>query len=34
MIYVMRHGQVDTNVSNQINGWNDELLNDVGIKQS
>ena len=34
MIYVMRHGQVDTNVSNQINGWNDEPLNDVGIKQS
>ena len=34
MIYVIRHGQVDTNVSNQVNGWNDELLNDVGIKQS
>ncbi len=34
MIYVIRHGQVDTNIKNQINGWNEEILNDIGIKQA
>lgn len=33
MLYVIRHGQVDTNVKNQINGWNEEALNDIGINQ-
>ena len=34
MLYVIRHGQVDTNVANQINGWNEEVLNETGINQS
>ena len=34
MIYVLRHGEVDTNVKWQINGWNEEELNDTGIKQA
>lgn len=34
MLYVIRHGQVDTNIRNQINGWNEEKLNDTGIKQA
>ena len=34
MLYVIRHGQVDTNIKNQINGWNEEKLNLNGIKQS
>ncbi len=27
MIYVIRHGQVDTNIKKEINGWNEEILN-------
>ena len=34
MLYVIRHGQVDTNIKNQVNGWNEEKLNSVGIQQS
>ncbi len=34
MLYVIRHGQVDTNVAKQINGWNEEVLNETGINQS
>ncbi len=34
MLYVIRHGQVDTNIKNQVNGWNEEKLNLVGIQQS
>ncbi len=34
MLYVLRHGQVDTNVKKQINGWNEEHLSEVGIKQA
>ena len=34
MLYVIRHGQVDTNIKNQVNGWNEEKLNSVGIQQA
>lgn len=34
MLYVIRHGQVDTNIKNQVNGWNEEKLNPVGIQQA
>ena len=34
MLYVIRHGQVDTNIKKQINGWNEEELNSKGIQQS
>ena len=34
MIYVIRHGEVNTNVLEQINGWNEEPLNKKGIKQA
>ena len=34
MLYVIRHGQVDTNIKNQVNGWNEEQLNSVGIQQA
>lgn len=34
MLYVIRHGQVNTNVTNQVNGWNEETLNDIGISQA
>lgn len=34
MLYVIRHGQVDTNVKNQVNGWNEEELNKTGIEQA
>lgn len=32
MLYVIRHGQVDTNIKNEINGWNEEKLNKKGIQ--
>ncbi len=34
MLYVMRHGQVETNIHNQINGWNPEELTTIGIEQA
>jgi phosphoglycerate mutase (glycolysis) len=34
MLYVIRHGQVNTNIKNQVNGWNEEKLNSVGIQQA
>ena len=34
MIYVIRHGQVDTNVEKLINGWNEEHLNKQGINEA
>lgn len=34
MLYVIRHGQVDTNIKNQVNGWNEEKLNRTGIEQA
>ena len=34
MLYVIRHGQVDTNVKNQVNGWNEEELTEKGIEQA
>ncbi len=34
MLYVIRHGQVDTNIKNEINGWNEEKLNKKGIQQA
>lgn len=33
IIYVIRHGQTDTNISNRINGLNDDDINTEGIKQ-
>lgn len=33
-LYVMRHGEVDFNLKNQINGRNNCKLNDTGIKQA
>ena len=33
-IYVIRHGETDVNVKNQINGRNDGMLNEVGINQA
>lgn len=34
MLYVIRHGEVDSNVKWQINGWNEEELNETGVKQA
>ena len=34
MLYVLRHGQVATNVNHRINGWNEEPLTEVGIRQA
>ena len=33
-LYVMRHGEVDINVKNLINGRNDVSLNSKGVKQA
>lgn len=33
LIYVIRHGQTDTNISRRINGLNDDDINAEGIKQ-
>ncbi len=34
MIYVVRHGQVPSNVLGIISGWNDETLTEKGIEQA
>ena len=34
MIYVIRHGQVDSNVEKKINGWNNQGLNEFGREQA
>ena len=34
MLYVLRHGQVETNVKDQINGWNEENLTELGVQQA
>ena len=33
-LYVVRHGQTDINLNNQINSINDEDLNETGISQA
>lgn len=33
-IYVVRHGEVESNVNKTVGGWNDEKLTDTGIKQA
>ena len=33
-IYVVRHGQTDVNVNNQINSWNDDDLNETGVMEA
>lgn len=34
MLYVIRHGEVDTNIKNQVNGWNEKKLNNKGVIQA
>lgn len=33
-IYVVRHGETDVNLKNQVNGWNDDDINENGINQA
>lgn len=33
-IYVIRHGEVDVNIKNQLNGRNKSRLTEKGIKQA
>lgn len=34
MIYVIRHGEVQSNIDGIISGWNDESLTDKGVEQA
>ena len=34
MLYVLRHGEVETNIKGLLNGWNEEPLTEVGIRQA